>query len=235
MPSPDPGTHEVERLLLRAVAALVLFLLAAGIGFALARDEEVVDTVTAGDGSPALEKGIIGPLPGATLDAYERSARRRLSQADGKRSAVVSFRRYLTEAEAREKAPGATALLVAAPSGSPRMVTDVGLWAAEERAAAAEERDELEALIPTVDDPAFATQYRRDIVRLERLLDRIDPGGRIVYGVVVEGDAVELRALAKDGAVRLVDVSRPDAGEITTFRGLRPEETEVANEPPTRP
>ena len=235
MASAEPDAAAVERLLLRSAGALVVFLLAAGIGFALARDEQIVETAATGDGGAALERAAIGPLPGATLDAYERGARRRLSEADGGRTAIVSFRRYLTEGDARTIVPHATALLVAAPHGSPRMVSDVAAWADEERAAAEVEKAELESLIPTVDDPAFATQYRRDIDRLERLLERIDAKGRIVFGAVVEEDAVELRLIAKDEAVRLVDVAAHDAGEVTTFRGIRPEEREVANEPPTRP
>lgn len=235
MHSADPGTQEIERLLLRSMGALVIFLLAAAIGVALTRDEEIAATVASGDGRVALEKGTIGPLPGATLDAYERSARRSLSQATGRRVAVVSFNRYLTETDAREIVPGARALLVAAPNGPPRVVDDVGIWAETERDAAEAEKAELESLIPTVEDPAFATQYRRDIARLERLLDRIDPAGRVVFGAVIEDDAVELRLIAKDGAVRLVDVARPGAGEVNTFRGLRPEERAVANDPPTRP
>jgi hypothetical protein len=235
MASPDPDAASVERLLLRTASALIAFLLAGGIGFALARDEELVDAVATGDGGAALERAAIGPLPGATLDAYERSARRRLSAAGERHIAVISFRRYLTEGDARQVAPKATALLVAAPHGGPRMVSDLAAWADEERSAAEAEKAELESLIPTVDDPAFATQYRRDIDRLERLLERIDPKGRIVFGAVVEGDAAELRAIAKEEAVRLVDVAAADAGQITTFRGIRPEERDVANEPPTRP
>ena len=235
MHSPDPGAHEVERLILRSVGALVVFLLAAAIGVVLTRDEEIASTVATGDGGAALEKGTIGPLPGATLDAYERSARRALSRATGRRVAVVSFSRYLTENDAREIVPAATALLVAAPHGNPRVVEDVGSWADTEREVAEAEKAELEALIPTVEDPAFATQYRRDIARLERLLDRIDPSERVVFGAVVEDDAVELRRISREGAVRLVDVARPGAGEVNTFRGLRPEERAVANEPPTRP
>ena len=237
MDSADPDSAAVERLLLRFVAAVIAFLLAAGVGFALARDEEIVDAVASGDGDggAALERAAVGPLPGATLDAYERSARRRLAQARGRHTAVVSFRRYLTEGDARQVVPDATALLVAAPHGNPRVTSELGAWAVEERAAAEAEKAELESLIPTVDDPAFATQYRRDIDRLERLLERIDAQGRIVFGAVVEEDAIELRLIAKDGAVRLVDVASSDAGEITTFRGIRPEERDVANEPPTRP
>ena len=236
MASPEPDAVAVERLLLRFAAAIVAFLLAAGVGLALTRDEEIVDSVaTGGDGGAALERAAVGPLPGATLDAYERSAGRRLSEARGRQTAVVSFSRYLTEGDARQVVPNATALLVAAPHGSPRLTGDLAAWAEEERAAAEAEKAELESLIPTVDDPAFATQYRRDIDRLERLLERIDPQGRIVFGAVVEEDAAELRLIAKDGAVRLVDVALADAGEITTFRGIRPEERDVANEPPTRP
>lgn len=235
MASPDPSTADVERLILRSLGALVLFVFATGVGFALARDEQVARNVAGDDGGAVLEKGTIGPLPGATLEAYERSARRALSEASGRRQAVVSFRRYVTEGDARASVPGATALLVAAPSGVPRMVTDVAVWAQEERAEALAEKGELEALIPTVEDPAFAAQYRRDIARLERLVDRIDPAGRIVFGAVIEDEVVELRALAKTAGVRLVDVAREDSGEVTSFRGLRPEETEVANDPPTRP
>lgn len=235
MDSPEPGAREVERLLLRSVAALVVFLLAAAIGVALTRDEEITGTVSTSDGGAALERGTIGPLPGATLDAYERSARGRLSATTGRTTAVVNFSRYLTESDARAIVPDATALLVAAPYGAPRVVADVRAWAESERAAAQAEKAELEALIPTVEDPAFATQYRRDIDRLERLLDRIDPAGRIVFAAVVEADAADLRLIAKDEAVRLVDVARDGTGEVKTFRGIRPEESAVANEPPTRP
>lgn len=235
MASPEPSPAAVERLLLRSAGALVIFLLAAGIGLALARDEDSVERIGVPDGGAALEKGTIGPLPGSTLAAYERSARGALSEATGRRQAVVSFRRYMSESDAREMVPGATALLVAAQSGTPRAVSDVGTWAKEERDSAEAEKAELEALIPTVEDPAFAAQYRRDIARLERLLERLDPAGRIVFGAVVEDEAAELRLIAADDSVRLVDVERTGSGQVTVFRGIRPEEVDVANDPPTRP
>lgn len=234
MGSPEPAPAEIERLVLRSVAALVLFLLATGIAFALTR-EEAAGPLASTESLGAIEDGSIGPLPGANLDAYVRSAKRKLASATGRRLAVVSFSRYLTEEEARALAPSARTLLVAAPSGTPRPVVDLEAWAAEERQAAEAERGELESLIPTVEDPAFATQYRRDIARLERLLERIDPAGRIVFGLVVEDDSVDLRMLARNRAVRIVDVASGSAEKITVLRGVRPEETSVANEPPTRP
>ncbi|MFP5327186.1 MAG: hypothetical protein ACLGHT_06875 [Acidimicrobiia bacterium] len=234
MGSPEPAPAEIERLVLRSVAALVLFLLATGTAVALTRDQ-AVGPVSSTRSSGAIEDGSIGPLPGANLEAYIRSARSKLSGATGRRLAVVSFSRYLTEAEARALVPGARTLLVAAPSGAPRSVVDLETWAAEERQAAEDERGELQSPIPTVEDPAFATQYRRDIARLDRLLGAIDPAGSVVFGLVVEADASDLRALARKSSVRLVDVAMSAGDKITVFRGVRPEETKVANEAPTRP
>lgn len=236
MDSAEPAPADVERLVLRALGALVVFMLAAGVAAAASEESGSAASggVTGGSDVTGIEEGAIGPLPGAVLGAYARATRREIATATGVSVAVVSFRRYLTETDARALVPGAKSLLVAAPGGPPRTVTDLAAWAEEERAAATAERAEFGALIPTVDDPAFAAQYRREMARLDRLLERLDPRARVVFGAVVEDDVAELRKLARRREVRLVDLPPRAAGTLTRFRGLRPEETEVANEPPTR-
>jgi hypothetical protein len=109
-------------------------------------------------------------------------------------------------------------------------------WADERREAQRAEREEINRLIPTTDDPDFKAFYEQEVVRLDKAIAALDPAGPVLFGVVLRGSADELRALSLKPGVRVVDVAPPDeVTETLEYRGLRPEETEKAGEPPTRP
>lgn len=200
--------------------------------------------VSSGDGdsdgsSLSATSNDIGPVAGTELATYIPEREKALSDASGTRLAVVSFDQYATEADAKAavKDVSVTKLLAAAPGGAPSEVTgSVAAWADEEVRASREERDELQRMLPTVDDPAFRDYYQTEINNLTALIDRVNPGAPLVFAAVVRGDADDLRKLARGATIRLVDVgssakSPPDA----VYTGLRPEETTTAAEPPTRP
>lgn len=232
---------DARRLVVRAVAALIAFVLAAGVAMAL-RDADENDEggeVELVGGEPVLSGG--PPLAGTDVPAYVVRRRTALARMDdGKVVAVVSLSRYETEAEARRLVDGVLvrALLAAAPGGLPAVVTGgLDRWADQERAAAEQERADLERLAKETDDPAFVAQFQADQARLAGLLGRLDPTGAVVFGVVVEGDVGDLVALSGRTGVRLIDpvARRVDGDELSRLGGLRPEETAKAGEPPHRP
>lgn len=230
-----------ERLVLRAVAALVAFVLAAGVGLLATRlddgDDDVVGTGVvededrySGEGAPA----------GADVPVYVTTRRLALDGMRGRLVATVSFDGYRNEGQARTALVSAKvrALLVAAPGGRPAAVRgSLAAWARQERADAEVERESLIRVLETTDDPAFVAQYRADVERLSALLDRLEPVGAVVFGAVVEAEADVLRRLAGKSEVRLVDPTAPrmDDADVERLVGLRPEETARAGDPPTRP
>jgi hypothetical protein len=174
------------------------------------------------------------------LGPYSETRKTALAQASGDRVAVVSLADYHTEADARAVAGGieVLALLAAAPGGQPAVVTgDIATWVNSQTSDARAERDEIQKLIPTVrDDPEFQRFYRAEVERLNSLISRIRPNGELVFAVVVRGPVPALQELANKPEVRLVDIGpTADPGPKPVYRGLRPEETEKANEPNTRP
>ncbi|HVF73688.1 MAG TPA: hypothetical protein VM938_01460 [Acidimicrobiales bacterium] len=239
--SAEPPIDEAgaRRMVVRAVAALIAFVLAAGLAVVLRDADQDADDVVADAGAePALAGG--PPLAGTDVPGYVVRRRAALARMDGKVVAVVSFSQYVDEPEARRLVDGVRVrgLLVAAPGGSPSVVTG-GLerWAEEERAAAEQERADLERLAKETDDPAFVAQFQADQARLAGLLGRLDPDGAVVFGVVVEGDVGDLVALSGRTGVRLVDpmARGVDGDELSGLGGLRPEETARAGDPPQRP
>jgi hypothetical protein len=181
----------------------------------------------------------VGPEPGTELPAYVTSRKAALAAVQDERVAVVSLAKYATQAQAKTLV-GTTpvvALLVAPPGTGPATVTgDLAAWVREQTAATQAERDEIQRLIPTVDDAAFKKFYTEEVARLDKALKSFSPTSAMVFGVVVKGPATALKALGAKAEVRLVDV----ADNATTdpkaiYRGLRPEETAKANEPPLRP
>jgi hypothetical protein len=239
--SPDPGADdaEVERLLIRAVAALVLFVFAVGVALVLVRGQgdgggSADDDTVASSGAP-LDNA--GPLVGTELSAYVTQRRQVLAGLTGSATAVVSFSAYRTADATKQLLGGleVRALLAAVPGGSPAVVSgDVAAWVARQRADAAAERDNLQQMLRDTKDPDFAAQFRADISRLTDLLAHLDPNGAVVFGAVVEGRAGALRALTSRS--RLVDVvGRTPPAPLSGRRGLRPEEVAKAGDPPTRP
>lgn len=183
--------------------------------------------------------GGIGPPAGTEVNAYIDARRSALATAAGDRVAVVSLSAYTTEAAARAAvAPGEVlGLLAAAPGGQPGVVTgDLSGWVQEQTAQARAEREEIQRLIPTVEDANFKRFYQAEFDRLNQVIAGSRPNGDLVFAVIVRASAADLQQIAGKGQVRLVDVgpdARPrPAGE---YRGLRPEETERANQPDTRP
>jgi len=189
----------------------------------------VADSVAAG----------IGPQAGIDLAGYSDERSADLASATGERAAVVSFRDYLSEAQARAAVGDAevVSLLAAVPGGLPGVVEGgVAEWVDGQVAEKRTERDEIRQLLPTVDDPQFEAFYEQEIERLDALLADVTADGPLVFAVVVLAPASDLQALATNPLVRMVDVAASaDVEPGAPLRGLRPEETVQANDPPTRP
>jgi Sec-independent protein translocase protein TatA len=245
--SDELSDEQATRLVLRTVAALIAFVFAAGIVVVAQRsDEDDQDDVPVVESSEAATEfaggsSAVGPLQGVELATYVRERRRALEDATGRRAAVVSFARYLTEDDAdrllgREDGVDVRSFLVAGPGGLPDAVDDLEDWAADQRRIARQEREELERLLPTVQDEEFTAQYRADIERLRRLESSVDAAAPVIFGAVVVADAEDLRAVAALDAVRLVDIALgAEVPDDDDARGIRPEETAEAGEPPSRP
>lgn len=229
-----------ERLVLRALAALVAFVFASGVAIVLTRSADesaAVDDAPAVEGEPVFSGA--GPLPGADVPTYVTARTDALPRAEGRVTAVVSFREYSVEREARASLAGVDVLglLVAAPGGVPVVVTGgLDRWAARERAEAEAELTNLATMLETTEDPDFRAEFEADLARLTGLLEHLDPRAPIVFGAVVRVHATELRVLADGADVRLVDVvSREAPDDLVVLAGLRPEETGRAGTPRTRP
>lgn len=206
----------------------------------------------ADDGGPAddptlAEAGAtpaIGPAPGTAVPAYVEGRRAAVATVEGTRVAVVSLTSYRPETGVDalvEGEPGLEVLarLVALRGGEPAVVEGaVSSWVVGSRSAIQAERDEIAALLPTIEDPAdpFIAGYTEDLARLDAQLAALDPAGDHVFGLVVRGGAEALRRLADRPEVRLLDVGASDeVGPLAGYRGLRPEEVDAAGTPPTRP
>jgi hypothetical protein len=239
----DLSDAALARLVVRALAALIVLLLASAlVAVAERADDGARGRGSADDPALAAPSPGIGPLPGQPVGPYIEARRAALARLDtGRRVAVVSFTRYVTVTvvDLLDSAElDVEAVVVAAPGGSPAVVSrsDLGTWAQDERERAAQERAELERLLPTVEDADFVRTYREDVERLAALERSVDVAADVVFGAVVVGTVDELQRLARSDAVRLVDVGPgaavPDHDEVTA---LRPEETGDAGEPRYRP
>lgn len=229
------------------VAAVVAFVVVVALVVAVSVKVAVRDRVAPGrsktvapqGGAGSIVSGI-GPAPGAELGPYLENRRQALGAAAGKRVAVVSFSRYTTESEARALAGDnpVKALLAAVPGGAPATVTTaLSQWLDGEQSSIRSERDEIQKLLPTVTgDPEFKADYEKRVKELTDALNTVKVDSALVFGLVVEGPANGLRPIAAQVGVRMVDVAAPEAPTPDSdFRGIRPEETLKANDPPTRP
>jgi hypothetical protein len=243
--SPEPTARD-ERAARRVLVLAAVALLAVLIGVVVI----VVTKVVGDDGSsgersgaaPTTGRGVveaIGPVKGTAVPAYVDERAAALDKATGTRLAVVSLAGYATEADARAAVGKleVVAFLAAVPGGGPQVVADsLAGWAVRARRDALAERDEIEDLLPTVDDPEFASFYRDELSRLARVAGGAKADGPVVFALVVRGPSVELRALAKAPAARLVDVGGgASATADVEYTALRPEEVDRAGTPDLRP
>ncbi len=234
---PLPG--DASDAFARRVLLLFAFsLVAVGLGglvFVTVNRESFDDTGTVAQSDVAG----IGPVAGIDLAGYVSARAAALADAGGERLAVVSFTDYVNEAQARAMVGEVTvvSLLAAVPGGLPEVVNgSMADWVNGQVAEQRSERDEIRSLLPTVDDPEFASFYREEIARLDALLEGVDADGALVFAAVVKGSASDLKALATTPGVRLVDVAASSKTKADApMGGLRPEETVTANDPATRP
>ena len=237
---PGDSNDDDDRSARRVLLLFALSLIVIGLGGLVTvtlRDDGGNDDPRVG--AAQLTSAGVGPAAGEPLPAYLDARRTALASATGNRAAVVSFGKYVSEAQARAavgKLP-VTSLLAAVPGGSPSVVTgSMAQWVDGQLADNRSERDEIKKLIPTVDDPQFKKFYEDEVVRLSKLVDSVKADGPLVFGAVVKGPAADLQAAARAPDVRLVDVApSADVTPETPVRGIRPEEAERANDPPTRP
>lgn len=240
----SPSDEQLARLVLRALAAVIVLTLAGGIASAAGRISDQDVDETAADvlvGTGALRpRGGLGPLPGTSVPDYIRAAQRDLADGEGRRAAVVSFAAYRTPEEAAELVDGTEVLswLVALPGGRPQELApgrELAAWTKGQRDEATAEKQALEQLLPTVEDPDFKRQYQSDIDHLAVLLS-VAPGRRdVVFGALVIGPVRDLRSIAARPDVRIVDAGEASPPPSTAYEGVRPEETVEAGQPPTRP
>lgn len=247
---PDPGAAGDDRATRRALLLFAASLVVIGLGGLVAVTVKTrarspvtgsATTVPARAKTPAdaLLAAGVGPAPGDDVSAYIADRGRALAAATGDRAAIVSFSSYLSEAQARAAVGPVTVtgVLAAIPGRKPAVVTGpVADWLSAQLADQRAERDEFQKLLPTVDDAQFKTFYRQEIDRLSKLIDGTRADGPLIYAVVVKAPAPALQALAQARDVRLVDVAPiADLKPGTPARGLRPEETARADDPPVRP
>lgn len=240
--STDPQPRIKREHLIWVAAAIVVVLL--GVGLAALIAQRRVDDKEKGVLLGQQESGgavvSIGPLDGNDINTYIQDRKAALQKASGERAAVVSFDKYVTEAQARAAVGQlhVVALVAAPPGGTPSMVTgDMGAWAQQQKAAATDQRDQTAELLKNgVDDPEYKAFYQQEVARLNKLLVGIDPKGPVVMGVVVTGPAGELQALAARPGVRLVDVA-PTAkvNDQTEYRAIHPEQTSTVKQNDPRP
>lgn len=244
--STDYGERAARRVLLLFAASLIVV----GIGGLVAVSVRTGDDkpAAATNGPTSATTTIVGGVAviremGPALDEdlvpYLKARAADLAKAKGERAAVVSFRQYLPEGQARAVAGGAevSELLAALPGGAPAVVTgSIGDWLNDQFAATREERVNILQMLPTVDDPQFRADYSARVAELNRTLDAVNPGEPLVSGMVVRAPAAALQALARRSEVRAVDVGPSAAvAKDAIFRGIRPEEVTYANQPPSRP
>ncbi|HUQ62890.1 MAG TPA: hypothetical protein VM121_03975 [Acidimicrobiales bacterium] len=245
--TPPPSRRDdlsTRRTLMLFAVGLVVIGLGGLVAVTFGSDDDSAGTQQPTSATTTIVKGAVlvtemGPGLDENLAPYLKARSKDLVKAKGDRVAVVSFKRYLTEPEARAVSGGSTitALLAALPGGSPSVVKgSVDDWLSEQFAASREERDQIRQLLPTVDDPQFQADYQARIDELNNIIGAVDPDQPLVFGLVVRAPAESLQTLAKASDVRVVDVGPAAAATANAvFRGVRPEEVTTANDPPARP
>jgi hypothetical protein len=191
-------------------------------------------------GGVASDATAVGPRIGEALEPYLAARRDALASIpDGEVvRAVVSFVRPFPAEEVAlppRLAVEAVQLRVPVVDVAPvqRAVSDEGLVAAvtaaieDEREVLAEElRDLRTTLASDVADDAFRADFERRLEELADLDEVLVANAPVVFAVVVTASGAELRALAAEPDVRLVDPGGPPGTDpARRFFGLLPDDT----------
>jgi hypothetical protein len=191
-------------------------------------------------GERAQSPGAVGPRIGEELEPYLTARREVLATIpdDEVVRAVVSFVDALPAEEVSLPSRivvEAVQLRVPVVDVAPvqRAVTDEGLGATvaaaieDERAVLAEEARDLRSTLGSdVADDAFRADFERRLEELADLDQVLGPDAPVVFAVVAAGTAADLRTLAADPGVRLVDPGGPpEATTGSRFFGLLPDDT----------
>lgn len=245
--APDAEHRAAQRTVVLAATALAAAVVGVLVMLLVDRDggdRRPVGLVPEQAGGDGGRVAAIGPRVGVEVAAYVAERRRALEAAEGPRLAVVSFVAYLEEDAARAVLAGGeqggievVALVAALPAGAAEVVEGpLADWRTEAAAEASAEREEIARLLPTVDpsDP-FRAFYEAELDRLAALAGAAEQEAAVVHGAVVRADADDLRRLAGQAEVRLVDVGTGDQPlPEVTYRALLPEETDVTGTPDLR-
>lgn len=200
--------------------------------------EPGTNDVVPGSGADVEPVGTVGPLASARVEDYLDTHRQLLATApaDPARVAIVSFAAFLEPARAvalldglevhrvqyrlPERTPRPTEVEVAGGDVTARLDQEIVDLVEELRAEEAEVASTLES---GVEDEAFRADYeaRRDELMALRNTLTSDPA--IVFAAVVTGAVEDLRRLADEDDVRLVDLAPAGTSvDRTTFFGILP-------------
>lgn len=222
-------TLSVQRSLWLLVGGLIIFLLGAGVLVAsLIRQNEQDPSFS---GTQAA-----GPALGVDIAVYAAERHATILEDQEAGAAIISFTKYLLDTDAPAALNGLAIrrYLVVAPGGKPAVTDDVAAWRKDQRVAAERERKEITDIIPTVGDPEYLKQYQADLQLWNRMIQELDRGVGVVFGVVAEGNRDQIIKTVAHPTVRLVDVIDPEAIGTRELHGAFPEE-KVAGQPPARP
>lgn len=236
-PTDDPELRAARRTLILFAVAVVAAVIGLAVALTSGSDPSTLD---AGDTSSPIDgsSSTVGPAPGTAVGGYAAERRAHLTDIEGRRTAVVSFREYLDTDAVDDLVDGLArvrAVLVALPGDEPRLGRSVEPLRRTALAEAESQLEEIGSLAPTVEDEEFAAFYRSELIRYRQVVASADRAD-IVFAVVVSGRAADLRALASRSVVRLVDVVEREVPlDASSVTGLRPEEVVTAGEPRFRP
>lgn len=190
--------------------------------------------VPGGDGDAPT--GAVGPLVGAQVEPYLASRTEVLAAAgEEEQVAVVSFATFLEPAEADELLDGLEVHLVQyrLPERTPRPAevevegdVDGALQSRVDELVTelrAEEEEVASTLESGVEDEDFRADYEARLDELRGLRNTLTSDPAIAFAVVVTGPVDELRSLADDERVRVVDLAPAEtAVDGTAFYGVLP-------------
>lgn len=191
-----------------------------------------------GEDPTAAPGPVVGPLVDARVEPYLASRRDALAAAPARdrRPAVVSFADFLEPGEVEALLEGIDDVHLVQyrlPERTPRpaeLVVDGTVADTVQRAITTmvddlrTEEAEVESTLESgVEDESFRADYEARLDELRALRNTLTSDPAILFAVVVTGSVEQLRSLAEQPAVRLVDVA-PDGTVVdeTTFFGVLP-------------